>query len=98
MARAWAHRREEPVTGALVALAGFHRRRDRLAAGVVPVQQALATAAAPRHLPRSLPGVLAPVPHQNAAAIAPFGDGQRQVRHECLGPAPWAQRPLLAGW
>jgi hypothetical protein len=68
---------------------------DRLAAFVVPYQQALETEAAPRNLHRYLQGLLSHLPNKNAEDIATFVDVQRQVIQEFIGTAPWDHRPLI---
>jgi SRSO17 transposase len=95
MALAWAQRREELLNDCIVSPDVFNPMIDRLAAFVVPYQQALETAAAQRNLHCYLQGLLSHLPNKNAEDIATFVDVQRQVIQEFIGTAPWDHRPLI---
>src|ERR671932_2354821 len=95
MARTWTQRREALVSDCIVSPDVFTPMIDRLAAFVVPYQQALETEAAQRNLHRYLQGLLSHLPSKNAEDIATFVDVQRQVIQEFIGTAPWDHRPLI---
>jgi SRSO17 transposase len=95
MALTWTQRREELLSDCIVAPDVFNPMIARLAAFVVPYQQALETEAAQRNLHRYLQGLLSHMPSKNAEDIATFVDVQRQVIQECIGTAPWDHRPLI---
>src|SRR6266852_3048586 len=95
MALAWAQRQEELLNDCIVSPNVFNPMIDRLAAFVVPYQQALETEAAQRNLHRYLQGLLSHLPNKNAEDIATFVDVQRQVIQEFIGTAPWDHRPLI---
>src|SRR5215831_6914147 len=95
MARTWTQRREALLSDCIVSPDVFTPMIDRLAAFVVPYQQALETAAAQRNMHLSLQGLLSHLPSKNAEAIATFVDVQRQVIQAFIGTAPWDHRPLL---
>src|SRR5215471_11611780 len=84
MALVWAQRREELLNDCIVSPDVFTPMIDRLAAFVVPYQQALETAAAQRNLHRYLQGLLSHLPNKNAEDIATFVDVQRQVIQEFI--------------
>jgi hypothetical protein len=67
MALTWAQRREALLSDCIVSPDVFTPMIDRLAAFVVPYQQALETEAAQRNLHRYLQGVLSHWPNKNAA-------------------------------
>jgi hypothetical protein len=77
MALAWAQRREELLNDCIVSPGIFTPMIDRLAAFVLPYQQALETEAAQRNLHRYLHGLLSHLPSKNAEDIATFVDVQR---------------------
>jgi SRSO17 transposase len=95
MALTWTQRREELLSDCLVSPDVFNPMIDRLAACVVPSQQARETEAAQRNLHRSLQGLLSHLPSKNAEDIATCVAVQRQVIQECIGTAPWDHRPLI---
>jgi len=95
MALAWAQRREELFNDCIVSPDIFTPMIDRLAAFVLPYQQALETEAAQRHLHLSLQGLLSHLPGKNAEDIATFVDIERQVLQAFIGTAPWDHRPLI---
>jgi hypothetical protein len=95
MALAWAHRREALLSDGIVSPDVFNPMIDRLAAFVVPYQQALETEAAQRNLHLSLQGWLSHLPRKNAEDIATFVDIERQVLQAVIGIAPWDHRPLI---
>jgi SRSO17 transposase len=95
MALTWTQRREELLSDCIVSPDVFNPMIDRLAAFVVPYQQALETEAAQRNLHRYLQGLLSHLPSKNAEDIATFVDVQRQVIQEFMGTAPWDHRPLI---
>ena len=95
MALAWAQRREELLNDCIVFPDIFNPMIDRLAAFVVPYQQALATEAAQRNLHISLQGLLSHLPNKNAEDIATFVNVERQVIQAFIGTAPWDHRPLI---
>jgi SRSO17 transposase len=95
MALAWAQQREELLSDCIVSPDIFNPLIDRLAAFVVPYQQALKTEAAQRNLHLYLQGLLSHLPSKNAEDIATFVDVQRQVIQEFIGSAPWDHRPLI---
>src|SRR5262249_60751311 len=94
MALAWAQRREELLNDCIVSPDIFTPMIDRLAAFVLPYQQALETEAAQRHLPLSLQGLLSHWPGKNAEDIATFVDRERQGLQAFIVTIPWAHRPL----
>jgi len=95
MALAWAQRREELLNDCIVSPDIFTPMIDRLAAFVLPYQQALETEAAQRHLHLYLQGLLSHLPGKNAEDIATFVDIERQVLQAFIGTAPWDHRPLI---
>jgi SRSO17 transposase len=95
MALTWTHRREALLSDCIVSPDVFTPMIDRLAAFVVPYQQALETEAAQRNLHLYLQGLLSHLPSKNAEDIATFVDVQRQVIQEFMGTAPWDHRPLI---
>jgi SRSO17 transposase len=95
MALAWAQRREELLRDCIVSPDVFTPMIDRLAAFVVPYQQALETEAAQRNLHLYLQGLLSHLPRKNAEDIATFVDIERQVLQAFIGTAPWDHRPLI---
>ncbi len=88
MALAWTQRREELLSDCSVSPDVFNPMIDRLAACVVPYQQALKTEAAQRNLPLSLQGWLSHLPSKNAEDIATFVDVERQGIQACIGTVP----------
>src|SRR5262249_51664587 len=95
MALAWAQRREELFNDCIVSPDIFTPMIDRLAAFVVPYQQALDTKAAKPTLHRYRQGLLPHLPNKKAEDIATFVDVQRQVIQEFIDTAPWDHRPLI---
>src|SRR6516162_5791073 len=95
MALTWAQRREVLLSDCIVSPDVFTPMIDRLAAFVVPDQQALETEAAQRNMHLYLQGLLSHLPSKNAEDITTFVDVQRQVLQECIGTAPWDHRPLI---
>ena len=95
MALAWAKRREELLNDCIVSPDIFTPMIDRLAAFVLPYQQALETEAAQRNLHLYLQGLLSHLPGKNAEDIATFVDIERQVLQAFIGTAPWDHRPLI---
>ncbi len=95
MALTWTQRREELLSDCIVSPDVFNPMIDRLAAFVVPYQQALETEAAQRNLHLYLQGLLSHLPSKNAEDIATFVDVQRQVIQAFIGTAPWDHRPLI---
>src|SRR2546425_6346186 len=95
MALTWTQRREELLSDCIVSPDVFNPLIDRLAAFVVPYQQALETEAAQRNLHLYLQGLLSHLPGKNAEDIATFVDVQRQVIQAFIGTAPWDHRPLI---
>jgi hypothetical protein len=87
MALAWAQRREELLNDCIVSPDIFTPMIDRLAAFVLPYQQALETEAAQRNLHLYLQGLLSHLPSKNAEDIATFVDVQRQVIQAFIGTA-----------
>jgi SRSO17 transposase len=76
----------------------FNPMIDRLAAFVVPYQQALETEAAQRNMPLYLPGLVSHLPRKNAEDIATVVHVERQVLQAFIGTAPWDHRPLIEVW
>ena len=95
MALAWAQRREELLSDCIVSPDVFNPMIDRLAAFVVPYQQAMETEAAQRNLHLYLQGLLSHLPSKNAEDIATFVNVERLVIQEFIGTAPWDHRPLI---
>ena len=95
MALAWAQRREDLLSDCLVFPDVFHSMVDRLAAFVVPYQQALETEAVQRHMHLYLQGLLSHLPSKNAEDIATLVNVERQVIQAFIGTAPWNHRPLI---
>src|SRR5215472_6878920 len=95
MALAWAQRREELLSDCIVSPDVFNPMIDRLAAFVVPYQQAMETEAAQRNLHLYLQGLLSHLPSKNAEDIATFVNVERLVIQAFIGTAPWDHRPLL---
>ena len=95
MGTVWAQQREDLLSDCIVSPDVFNPMIDRLAAFVVPYQQALETEAAQRNLHLYLQGLLSHLPSKNAEDIATFVDVQRQVIQEFIGTAPWDHRPLI---
>ena len=73
MTLTWAQRREELLDDCIVSPDVFNPMIDRLAAFVVPYQQALKTEAAQRNMHLYLHGLLSHLPSKNAEDIATFG-------------------------
>src|ERR671927_2023328 len=96
MARTWTQRREALVSDCIVSPDVFNPMIDRLAAFVVPYQQALETEAAQRNLHLYLQGLLSHLPRKNAEDIATFVEVERQVIQDFIGTMPWEHRPLVA--
>ena len=95
MALTWAQRREVLLSDCIVSPDVFTPMIDRLAAFVMPYQQALETEAAQRNMHLSLQGLLSHLPRKNAEDITTFVDVQRQVLQAFIGTAPWDHRPLI---
>ena len=95
MTLTWAQRREELLGDCIVSLDVFNPMIDRLAAFVVPYQQALETEAAQRNMHLYLHGLLSHLPSKNAEDIATLVNVERQVIQACIGTAPWNHRPLI---
>ena len=95
MALTWAQRREVLLSDCIVSPDVFTPMIDRLAAFVMPYQQALETEAAQRNMHLSLQGLLSHLPSKNAEDITTFVDVQRQVLQAFIGTAPWDHRPLI---
>jgi SRSO17 transposase len=95
MALAWVQWREELLDDCIVSPDVFTPMVDRLAAFVVPYQQALKTEAAQRNLHLYLQGLLSHLPSKNAEDIATFANVERLVIQEFIGTAPWDHRPLI---
>src|SRR5262244_740666 len=95
MALTWTQRREELLSDCIVSPDVFTPMIDRLAAVVVPYQQALETEAAQHNMHLSLQGLLSHLPSKNAEDIATFIDIERQVIQAFIGTAPWDHRPLI---
>ena len=95
MAPVWAQRREELLSDCIISPNVCNPMIDRLAAFVVPYQQALETEAAQRNLHRYLQGLLSHLPSKNAEDIATFVNVERLVIQEFIGTAPWDHRPLI---
>jgi hypothetical protein len=70
MTLTWAQRREELLGDCIVSPDVFNPMIDRLAAFVVPYQQALETEAAQRTMHLYLQGLLSHLPSKNAEAIS----------------------------
>jgi hypothetical protein len=62
---------------------------------VVPYQPVLETKTGPRHVHRSLQGLLSHVPGKHAEASATCVAVERQVIQDCLGTMPWEHRPWV---
>ena len=95
MALTWTHRREELLSDCIVFPDVFNPMIDRLAAFVVPYQQALETEAGQRNVHLYLQGLLSHLPGKNAEDIATFVDVERQVIQAFIGTTPWDHRPLI---
>jgi hypothetical protein len=95
MTLTWAQRREELLGDCIVSPDVFNPMIDRLAAFVVPYQQALETEAAQRNMHLYLHGLLSHLPNKNAEDIATLVNVERQVIQACIGTAPWNHRPLI---
>jgi SRSO17 transposase len=95
MARTWTQRREALLSDCIVSPDIFTPMIDRLAAFVVPYQQAMETEAAQRNMHLYLQGLLSHLPSKNAEDIATFVDIERQVIQAFIGTAPWDHRPLI---
>src|SRR5260370_3399167 len=95
MALTWAQRREELLSHCIVSPDVFTPMIDRLAAFVVPYQQAMETEAAQRNMHLYLQGLLSHLPSKNAEDIATLVNIERQVIQAFIGTAPWAHRPLI---
>src|SRR5438552_9733693 len=78
MALTWTQRREALLSDCIVSPDVFNPMIARLAAFVVPYQQALETEAAQRNLHLSLQGLLSHMPSKNAEDIATFVDVDRK--------------------
>src|SRR5262250_847927 len=70
MARTWTQRREALLSDCIVSPDVFTPMIDRLAAFVVPYQQAMETEAAQRNMHLYLQGLLSHLPSKNAEDIA----------------------------
>jgi SRSO17 transposase len=95
MALTWAQRREALLSDCIVSPDVFNPMIDRLAAFIVPYQQAMGTEAAQRNLHLYLQGLLSHLPSKNAEDIATFVNVERLVIQEFIGTAPWDHRPLI---
>jgi SRSO17 transposase len=95
MARMWTQRREALLSDCIVSPDVFTPMIDRLAAFVVPYQQAMETEAAQRNMHLYLQGLLSHLPSKNAEDIGTFVDIERQVIQAFIGTAPWDHRPLI---
>src|SRR2546428_222814 len=95
MALTWTQRREELLSDCIVSPDVFNPMIDRLAAFVVPYQQALETEAAQRNMHLYLQGLLSHLPSKNAEDIATLVKVERQVIQAFIGTAPWNHRPLI---
>jgi len=95
MTPAWALRREESLSDCIVSPDVFHPMVDRLAAFVVPYQQAREAEAGQRNMHLYLQGLLSHLPGKNAEDIATFINVQRQGMQEFIGTASWDHRPLI---
>jgi len=95
MALTWTQRREEWLSDCIVSPDVFNPMIDRLAACVVPYQQALEAEAGQRHVHRYLAGLLSHLERKNAEDIATLVDVERQVMQDFIGAAPWDHRPLI---
>jgi len=95
MAPTWAQRREELLSDCIVSPDVFTPMIDRLAAFVVPYQQAMETEAAQRNMHLYLQGLLSHLPSKNAEDIATLVNIERQVIQAFIGTAPWDHRPLI---
>jgi SRSO17 transposase len=96
MGTGWAPRREEVLRHCLVSPDVCQQMVERLAECVVPSHHALETEAGQRNVYLCLQGLLSHLPGQKAEDIATVVDVERQVIQECVGTAPWDQRPLIA--
>src|SRR5439155_26475878 len=94
MTLTWAQRREELLGDCIVSPDVFNPMIDRLAAFVMPYQQALETEAAPRNMQLYLQGLLSHLPSKNAEDIATLVNVERQVLQAFIGTAPSNHRPL----
>jgi len=95
MTLTWAQRREELLGDCIVSPDVFNPMIDRLAAFVVPYQQALETEAAQRNMHLYLQGLLSHLPSKNAEDIATLVNVERQVIQAFIGTAPWNHHPLI---
>ena len=95
MALTWAQRREELLSDCIVSPDVFTPMIGRLAAFVVPYQQAMETEAAQRNMHLYLQGLLSHLPSKNAEDIATLVNIERQVIQAFIGTAPWDHRPLI---
>ena len=95
MALTRAQRREALWNDCIVSPDVFNPMIARLAAFVVPYQQAMGTEAAQRNLHLYLQGLLSHLPSKNAEDIATFVNVERLVIQEFIGTAPWDHRPLI---
>jgi len=95
MTLTWAQRREELLGDCIVSPDIFNPMIDRLAAFVVPYQQALETEAVQRNMHLYLQGLLSHLPSKNAEDIATLVNVERQVIQAFIGTAPWNHRPLI---
>jgi len=95
MTLTWAQRREELLNDCIVSPDIFNPMIDRLAAFVLPYQQALETEAAQRNMHLYLQGLLSHLPSKNAEDIATLVNVERQVIQAFIGTAPWNHRPLI---
>jgi len=78
MTLTWAQRREELLGACIVSPDVFNPMIDRLAAFVVPYQQALETEAAQRNMHLYLQGLLSHLPSKNAEDIATLVNVERR--------------------
>src|SRR5215813_12682659 len=95
MALAWAQRREALLSDCIVSPDVLNPMIDRLAAFVVPYQQAMETEAAQRNLHLYLQGLLSHLPNKNAEDIATCVNVEPLVIQAFIGTAPWDHRPLI---
>jgi hypothetical protein len=85
MTLTWAQRREELLGDCIVSPDIFNPMIDRLAAFVVPYQQALETEAVQRNMHLYLQGLLSHLPSKNAEDIATLVNVERLVIQAFIG-------------
>src|SRR6266446_6364717 len=95
MTPVWAQRREALLNDCIVSPDVFNPVIDRLAAFVVPYQQAMETEAAQRNMHLYLQGLLSHLPSKNAEDIATLVNVERLVIQAFIGTASWNHRPLI---